>query len=1177
MKLCCTDLLIRIFARHNTREPYEVEATIEDGTFFAGTLRLDMAVLRAAALSPSAYGAILCEALFAGPIGRAYERAVGAARVQSAGRVRVRLWLDDAAPELHAIVWERLYHYHNLDRIPLSITAETPFSRYLGLGEPVAGPLRQPAQLLFALANPSDAPEYGLALLDVAIQIQALTTALAGLDQLHVTLLPGRTPLPADLVAGLDLQRFTLVEAPCTLGQVLRLAHTHQIIHMLGHGRFCGEGSEAGAALLLEDDAGAARWVRAAEIIQPICAEEPKPHLIVLSACHSATTSLETTAMGLAPQLVHAGIPAVVAMQDLIGVEQARRFTGEFYRGLLVHGLVDQAMNDARRAVANDSGAGWDVPVLYMRLEGGRLFAPDPLGETLAALREASQFTLFRDSTYVPLPIQVIRVSGLSARPQTGDRPYIGIAQLVMTAVQEVFERAGDSPQLVVLLGNTGANKSTQLRRLIWETIDAGPAPGRKSVLPIYVSLDSAQPLQNDSSVEGWVQGQLKQIWPEAPAALLEDAAQCPRLLIAFDRLDSLSEQIRERFWHGLVELIQRYPSHRYIIAAQPEMFLSEGQVHEVLFARSPVIKITAPEAFQLAAQEIDLQLMFIRPLSNRAVRQALRSLDCGQSSDLGRKLLDHVEKRHLLDLMSTPSLLIATIRRARRGIFPVSRVQIMEDRLALALEAIPGRQGIRARAAPTLYQLAWQMHSTHAVTWPIARAFATMEASRCQRAYNLEDFYDCMVKGGLLARAGDERVCFVSQPLQAYCCALALYGMAERELVLADITASLGLITRLRWWQEPLVYLCGLMGKAGQRQALGQLLHQILYGAQLRESEQIFLAARCMAEIEDLSIAHTLRLRVREALLWNLYPASMQRSSRRQRAAEALGFLRDPATIPELVRSASKKTRGSPGGPAQYEFSGVRMAAASALLQMLPGELARIEAEDPHLAVLLQCWRGEQVGQLIDLLRGHNGQPLAAFALGELQTPEALQALFDLFTRPAGVSDDVLWAVTDALQLIDPELVIQRAIRPLLSSGSGAMPGGGDTAQECLVYLIGKTQADTSEAINYLKDRLSDRACPRLQARVIGALGDIYDYGSRDCFERLAMGDLSVIAGADLDPADRVALRRAAIKALANIGDEETVQALSFGGAEWDEELDRELYHTCEEIAWWTGRRAIG
>jgi hypothetical protein len=89
--------------------------------------------------------------------------------------------------------------------------------------------------------------------------------------------------------------------------------------------------------------------------------------------------------MGLAPKLVRAGVPAVVAIQERISLESARTFESCFFKHLLDHGLVDLAVNQARNTLLTAGQADAMAPVLFMRLRSGSLWGgeADTRGEVL--------------------------------------------------------------------------------------------------------------------------------------------------------------------------------------------------------------------------------------------------------------------------------------------------------------------------------------------------------------------------------------------------------------------------------------------------------------------------------------------------------------------------------------------------------------------------------------------------------------------------------------------------------------------------------------------------------------------------------------------------------------------------------------------------------------------------
>ena len=130
----------------------------------------------------------------------------------------------------------------------------------------------------------------------------------------------------------------------------------------------------------------------------------------------------------------------------------------------------------------------------------------------------------------------------------------------------------------------------------------------------------------------------------------------------------------------------------------------------------------------------------------------------------------------------------------------------------------------------------------------PISDAFATMRRLRGDREYSLERLYGALVTQKLLANAGSDEVRFAYSMDQAYCAAKAILAMDDRERILDDITSTLGRLSRLHWWEDTIVFACGMM--AGDSAALERFLEVIVYGMNLLESDRTFLAARCLSEI---------------------------------------------------------------------------------------------------------------------------------------------------------------------------------------------------------------------------------------------------------------------------------------------------------------------------------------
>ncbi|MBI1880288.1 MAG: CHAT domain-containing protein [Chloroflexi bacterium] len=262
---------------------------------------------------------------------------------------RIRLRLDTAAPELHAIPWELLRDIGpGLTPQTLAADTDTPFSRYLA-GQWRSSPpiFNRPIKLLIAIANPSNLAEYGLAPLDIEAERQLLTEAVSGLAHKQLQL--------------------TFLKPPVTLSALeTELKRGYHLLHLVGHGFFNQQRGQA--VLYLANKDNRVKRISESALAGLLARQEKSLRLVFLAGCQTASRSPADAFRGFAPQLIEAGVPAVVAMQDLVSVAAAREFTGVFYRQLLQHGQVDLAGNEARSALlAAGRADSWAVPALYAR------------------------------------------------------------------------------------------------------------------------------------------------------------------------------------------------------------------------------------------------------------------------------------------------------------------------------------------------------------------------------------------------------------------------------------------------------------------------------------------------------------------------------------------------------------------------------------------------------------------------------------------------------------------------------------------------------------------------------------------------------------------------------------------------------------------------------------------
>jgi len=138
------------------------------------------------------------------------------------------------------------------------------------------------------------------------------------------------------------------------------------VVHFVGHGDF--DEKEREGSLLLEDDQGRPRRLGAEALRQVLGGRGLR--LVFLNACETGRGGRVEWNRGLAPALVAAGLPAVVANQYPVLDTAATAFAGELYAQLAAGRALGDAAREARVAVSRDLGPAaldWAVPVVFAR------------------------------------------------------------------------------------------------------------------------------------------------------------------------------------------------------------------------------------------------------------------------------------------------------------------------------------------------------------------------------------------------------------------------------------------------------------------------------------------------------------------------------------------------------------------------------------------------------------------------------------------------------------------------------------------------------------------------------------------------------------------------------------------------------------------------------------------
>lgn len=346
------------------------------GDEYASPNRLDYTALdKARLISPEQYGRTLFDGLFNSEVLPPFQGSTrdGFSRhVQGATDYIFELESAPDQPALNLLKWEYLV---TPDGAPLAVSKHSPFLRRMGSRAPDALPT-WPLKVLVVICNPStlglpvDAQGFpmdaqgrqanrniaGLKALDVDRERTIVTDALDQVKQFGA--------VEYDVLIGAPGRRVTLA----ALRQALDDEHYH-ILHVIAHGATVLDEFH----LVMEDDEGR-------EDLIPVDKFDRQRfgglRLAVLDTCQSASLMVKGALHGLAPHLIKIGVPAVVAMQDLVPIPTAQRFTQWFYHHLARSGRIDMAMAATRLQLHDVEARSWNwgIPVLIMSSDDGRLF-----------------------------------------------------------------------------------------------------------------------------------------------------------------------------------------------------------------------------------------------------------------------------------------------------------------------------------------------------------------------------------------------------------------------------------------------------------------------------------------------------------------------------------------------------------------------------------------------------------------------------------------------------------------------------------------------------------------------------------------------------------------------------------------------------------------------------------
>lgn len=265
----------------------------------------------------------------------------------------LRLRLDLRSPRLAAVPWELIHDggAHRDGGWHMAMVRSTPVVRH-PTGHPPIPPVSGsgPLNVLLLTSAPRDVPPLPEAEREAELVVRSFSKLQAEGRAGRVDLLPHVTK---------ESLRGRLQE------------HEYHVLHFIGHGEF----EDEKGYLVFEDEDGNAELFGGQELAYRF--KESALRLLFLNSCKSAVSSRRGALLGVAQAALAAGVPAAVAMQDVIGDASAAAFAREFYRALASGRTLEVCVLEGRLAIFEGAGlrrADWAVPVLFTNAEEGLLW-----------------------------------------------------------------------------------------------------------------------------------------------------------------------------------------------------------------------------------------------------------------------------------------------------------------------------------------------------------------------------------------------------------------------------------------------------------------------------------------------------------------------------------------------------------------------------------------------------------------------------------------------------------------------------------------------------------------------------------------------------------------------------------------------------------------------------------
>lgn len=316
-------------------------------------------------------GRILFDTLFRGEVLSFFKAKFNdAKKVRS--RLRIQLRFDAKAADLAKLPWEYLYYYSSGKGFFLSNHVDLVLSRYIPTDDDrlPLDPEERPLRILVVVSQPTDLGPV------IAEPVIEAIQKLAGVSE---------KPL-------ITIER---CDKPSVAKFLKALETKPHVLHFIGHGRF-NQHLKQGEIALLDYDEANAEWCTDKVFAEYFTQMRAVPRLVLLHVCESGAVDFEAQFSGLAPQLIKAGVDAVVAMQYPIPNKAAISFSRAFYAELVKGNPVDEAVQQGRWWITIDDPKAYNsrifgTPVLYMHSRDGIILAESDVSEHKPATAKSGQ------------------------------------------------------------------------------------------------------------------------------------------------------------------------------------------------------------------------------------------------------------------------------------------------------------------------------------------------------------------------------------------------------------------------------------------------------------------------------------------------------------------------------------------------------------------------------------------------------------------------------------------------------------------------------------------------------------------------------------------------------------------------------------------------------------------